>query len=76
MDYATRLAAGMHLVAPHHVLCAEHIMEEWDPQLVREGRGGAAAVGWGRGGKGSLLWTAHIPPELATSPMNATLPPL
>ena len=40
MDYATRLAAGMHLVAPHHVLCAEHIMEEWDPQLVREGRGG------------------------------------
>ena len=39
MDYVTRLAAGMHLVEPRHVLCADHVMEEWDPELVgcREG---------------------------------------
>ena len=34
MDYVTRLAAGMHLVDPRHVLCSEHVMEEWDPELV------------------------------------------
>ena len=34
MDYVTRLAAGMHLVEPRHVLCADHVMEEWDPELV------------------------------------------
>ena len=34
MDYVTRLAAGMHLVIPHHVLCSDHVMEKWDPELV------------------------------------------
>ena len=46
MDYVTRLAAGMHLVEPRHVLCADHVMEDWDPELVGgEGRG----LGWDLG---------------------------
>lgn len=36
MDTVTRIASGMHLCAPQHVLCMDLVHERWDPQLVSE----------------------------------------
>lgn len=33
-DYVSRLAAGMHLVKPEHVLVADYLHEEWQPDMV------------------------------------------
>jgi len=34
MDMCTRLAAVMHLFPPEHIMVAEYLHQQYDPQLV------------------------------------------
>ncbi len=36
MEYVTKLASVLHLYRPEHLLCAEYLHEQYDPELVRD----------------------------------------